>query len=222
MKQLSLDDRPREKMLRHGASALGDNELIALVIGSGSRRAGALDVANEVLDVHGGIHGLTRATPDTLSRVAGIGRAKAAQIVAALEIGRRTLVRPPAERPQLINPLAAAQYLLPLFGSRATEQFGIVLLDTKHRVIRTAILVSGTDNACIVAPREVYREAARGGASAIAVFHNHPSGDPAPSADDVALTRRLAAAGLLMGIDLVDHIILGEQRYYSFKEARAL
>jgi DNA repair protein RadC len=118
--------------------------------------------------------------------------------------------------------VAAAQYLLPLFGARATEQFGVVLLDTRHRVIRTAVLATGSGNASIVEPREVFREAALGGASAIAVFHNHPSGDPTPSADDVALTRRLAAAGVLVGIELVDHLILGEQRYYSFKEARVL
>jgi DNA repair protein RadC len=222
MKGLSIDDRPREKMLRLGATALGDNELIALVIGSGSRRRGALDVANEILAAHGGIHGLTRAAPGTLSRVAGIGRAKAAQIVAALELGRRTLVQAPAERLLIANPRVAAQYLLPLFGSRTIEQFGVVLLDAKHRVIRTAIVVSGTGNATIVEPRDVFREAALGGAAAIAVFHNHPSGDPTPSREDRELTRRLAAAGVLMGIDLVDHIILGEQRYYSFKEAHAL
>jgi DNA repair protein RadC len=222
MKRLSLDDRPREKLLRHGAGALGDNELIALIIGSGSRRADALEVANELLGAHGGIHGLTRTAPDAMARVSGIGRAKAAQIVAALELGRRTLVRAPAERLRLASPVAAAQYLLPLFGARATEQFGVVLLDTRHRVIRTAVLATGSGNASIVEPREVFREAALGGASAIAVFHNHPSGDPTPSADDVALTRRLAAAGVLVGIELVDHLILGEQRYYSFKEARVL
>lgn len=222
MRDLSIDDRPREKLLRHGAAALGDNELIALVLGSGSRHGGALTVANDLLSAHGGIHGLTRAAPETLSRTNGIGRARAAQIVAALELGRRTLVQAAADRPRLANPLAAAQYLMPLFGARSTEQFGVVLLDTKHRVIRSAIIARGTGNACIVQPRDVFREAALGGASAIAVFHNHPSGDPTPSPDDRELTRRLASAGVLMGIDLVDHIVLGDQRYYSFREARAL
>lgn len=222
MKELSLHDRPREKLLRHGAASLGDNELIALVIGSGSRLGGALDVANQLLNAHNGIHGLARAAPATLSRVGGIGRARAAQIVAALELGRRTLVCSPAERPQLLNPLSAARYLMPMFGSRPNEVFGVVLLDTRRRVIRTAVIGSGTGNATIVEPREVFREAALGGAAAIAVFHNHPSGDPAPSEDDRRLTRRLAAAGVLMGVELVDHLILGEQRYYSFKEGREL
>jgi DNA repair protein RadC len=102
------------------------------------------------------------------------------------------------------------------------EQFGIVLLDTRHRVLRTAIIVSGTTNAAVVEPRDVFREAALGGATAIVAFHNHPSGDPTPSPDDVALTRRLAAAGVLIGIDLVDHLVLADQRYCSLKEMHQL
>lgn len=222
MRDLSRSDRPREKLLRHGAGALGDNELVALIVGAGSRRGGALAIANDLLNAHGGLHGLTRAAAETLSRVTGIGPARAARIVAALELGRRTLVRAAGDRPRLDNPRAAAQYLLPLFGSRTAEEFGVVLLDGKHRVMRTAIVVHGTSNISIVEPRDVYREAAIGDATAIVAFHNHPSGDPTPSPDDLELTRRLAAAGVLMGIDLVDHLILGEQRYYSFKEARQL
>jgi DNA repair protein RadC len=109
-------------------------------------------------------------------------------------------------------------YLLPRFGARPVEQFGVVLLDSKHRVMRSTVLVSGTLNSSIVEPRDVFREAALGGAAAIVVFHNHPSGDPTPSPEDVELTRRLAAAGVLMGVDLVDHIVLGDARYCSLKE----
>jgi len=219
MKNLSVDDRPREKLLRHGVAALGDNELLALVIGQGSRNGGALSVANGLLATHGGIHGLARSTPDELARAAGIGRARAAQIVAALELGRRTLARAPNARLRMANPREAAAYLLPRFGARPTEQFGLVLLDSKHRVTRTTILVSGTLNTSIVEPRDVFRQAVLGSAAAIIVFHNHPSGDPTPSPEDVDLTRRLAAAGVLLGIDLVDHLILGDVRYYSFMEA---
>jgi DNA repair protein RadC len=218
MKDLSVEDRPREKLLRHGAAALGDNELIALVIGQGSRRSGALSVANALLAARGGTHGLARSMPDELAQVDGIGRARSAQILAALELGRRTLMRAPNARVRIRNPGDAAAYLLPLFGSRPTEQFGIVLLDSKHRVARTAILASGTLNSSIVEPREVFREATLGSAAAIIVFHNHPSGDPTPSHEDVELTRRLAAAGELMGIDVVDHVVLGDSRYCSFKE----
>jgi len=218
MKELSPADRPREKLLHHGAAALGDNELVALVLGIGTRRGSALSVANALLAAHGGLHALARSTCDDLARAAGIGRARAAQLLAALELGRRTLTRRPHARLRLGTPRQAAAFLLPSYGSRPVEQFGIVLLDTKHRVLRTTVLTVGSLNASVVEPRDVYREAALGGAAAIVAFHNHPSGDPSPSPDDVELTRRLAAAGTLMGIDLVDHIILGDVRYCSFKE----
>ncbi|MCU1382658.1 MAG: repair protein RadC [Acidobacteria bacterium] len=220
MKDLLPDDRPREKLRYHGAAALGDNELVALVIGNGSRHGNALTLANAVLAAHGGLHGLRRCAADDLIRIAGIGRARAAQIVAALELGRRTLTLKPSARLQIRRPEDAAAYLMPRFGARGVEQFGIVLLDAKHRVMRTAVLAVGTLNSSIVTPREVFREAAIGGATAIVIFHNHPSGDPTPSPDDVALTRRLVAAGSLIGIDVVDHLILGDGRYWSIKETR--
>jgi DNA repair protein RadC len=219
MKELSPDDRPREKLLCHGAAALGDNELVALVIGNGSRRGSALAVANDVLAAHGGLHGLTRCTCDDLVRVVGIGRARAAQVVAAVELGRRTLARGPSARMRIAGPREAAAFLMPRFGGRGVEQLGILLLDTKHRVVRTAVLAIGTLNSSAVQPREVFREAAIGGAAAIVVFHNHPSGDPTPSPEDRELTRRLVAAGRLMGIDVVDHLVLGDTRYWSFKES---
>jgi DNA repair protein RadC len=220
MKDLSPDDRPREKLRRHGAAALGDNELVALIIGNGSRHGNALSVANALLAAHGGLHGLTRGTADEFARIPGIGGARAAQIVAALELGRRTLSHAPSARVLIRGPVDAAAYLLPRFGSRGIEQFGIMLLDAKHRMIRTAILAVGTLNSSIVEPRDVFREAAVGGAAAIVVFHNHPSGDPTPSPDDVALTRRLVAAGMLLGIDVVDHVVLGDARYCSIKGVR--
>ena len=116
------------------------------------------------------------------------------------------------------TPRHAAAFLMPAFGARDVEQFGVVLLDTKHRVLRTTVLAIGSLNSAGIEPREVFREATLAGAAAIVVFHNHPSGDPSPSPDDVELTRRLVAAGVLMGIDVVDHMILGDVRYYSFKE----
>jgi DNA repair protein RadC len=219
MKELTPGDRPREKLLAHGAQALGDNELVALVVGNGCRERDALAVANDLLARNGGLHGLTRSTADDLQRAAGIGRAKAAQVLAAVELGRRTLTRAPRHRLQLLVPSTTAAFLMPAFGNRPVEQFGLVLLDTKYRVIRTAVVAVGTLNGTVVEPRDVFREAAMGLAAAIVVFHNHPSGDPTPSPDDVDLTRRLRAAGKLMGIELIDHMILGDAKYYSFKEA---
>jgi len=214
----ALRDRPREKLGRLGVAALGDNELLALVLGSGTRRTGALALANLVLDAAGGIHGLTACTGGELRRIPGVGEAKAGQVLAAIELGRRTLIRQPEDRPQLLTPGEVAMYLLPEFGARPVEQFGIVLLDTKHRLIRTAVLTVGTLDRSVVHPREVFREAASARAAGIVLFHNHPSGDPTPSADDMSLTRRLVAAGELMGIDVLDHLVLTATRYVSLRE----
>ncbi|HEX4346143.1 MAG TPA: DNA repair protein RadC [Vicinamibacterales bacterium] len=218
MKHLSPGDRPREKFRRHGAAALGDNELVALVLGSGRRSVDALGVANELLRDRGGLHGLARSSCEELTWVAGVGAAKAVQVLAALEAGRRTLTHAPADRPQLRSPRAIAEYLMPAFGSKQTEHFGVVLLDSKYRVLRTSVVAIGTLNSAAVEPREVFREAIVGAAAAIVVFHNHPSGDPTPSHDDEELTRRLRASGTLIGIDLVDHVVLGDARYCSLKE----
>jgi DNA repair protein RadC len=218
VKDLSPEDRPREKLHAHGPRALGDNELVAVVIGSGCHGRDALAVGNALLAARGGLHGLVQACCDDLARVAGIGPVRAAQLVAAVELGRRTLLQRPRARLQLQTPQQAAAFLMPAFSGRGVEQFGVILLDTKHRVIRTTVITVGTLDSATVEPRDVFREAALGGAAAIVLFHNHPSGDPTPSAEDVDLTRRLVAAGVLMGIDVVDHIVLGDVRYCSFKE----
>jgi DNA repair protein RadC len=218
MKIVAEHDRPREKLQRVGAAALGDNELLAIVLGHGHARTSVLDLSNAVLVAAGGVHGLVRARHEGLRRIPGIGGARAAQILAAVELGRRTLTRTARERVQITNPRTAAEFLLPQYGNRPVEQFGVVLLDTKHRILRTLILSVGTLDASIVHPREVFGAAAVAGAAALVLFHNHPSGDPKPSDDDVKLTRRLAAAGVLMGIDVIDHIILADVRYYSFQE----
>lgn len=218
MKELSEHDRPREKLRRHGAVALGDNELVALVLGTGGAGGDALRVANQVLASCGALHGVARASAGELERIPGLGPAKAAQLLAAVELGRRTMTHAPKARLQLRSPHDAAAYLLPTFGARSVEHFGIVLLDVRHRVLRTTVITAGTLNSTIVQPRDVYREAMLGGAAAIVAFHNHPSGDPSPSTEDCELTRRLSAGGQLMGIALVDHIILGDTRYCSLKE----
>jgi DNA repair protein RadC len=216
--QPAARDRPREKLGRLGAAALGDNELLALVLGSGTRRANALALANLVLEAASGVHGLAAFSGVELRRIPGVGEAKAAQVVAAVELGRRTLLREPTDRPQLLTPREVAMYLLPEFGARPVEQFGIVLLDVKHRLIRTTVLTVGTLDRSVVHPREVFREAASARAAGIVLFHNHPSGDPTPSADDLSLTNRLVAAGTLMGIDVLDHVILTATRFVSVRE----
>ena len=222
MKAISAHDRPREKLRRLGAAGLGDNELLAVVLGSGSRRRNALVLANAVLESTGGLHGLPRAHADELRHLEGMGEAKAAQVLAAIELGRRTLLRCPAARPQFVTPREVAEYLLPQYGSKPVEHFGIVMLDTKHRLLRTSIVSVGTLDSSPAHPREIFREAASACAAAVVLFHNHPSGDPAPSRDDLELTRRLAHAGEIMGIDVIDHMILADTRYFSFREAGKL
>ncbi len=222
MRHLSVGDRPREKLDRVGPAGLGDNELVALVIGSGTRRGGALEVANAVLAAVSGLHGLARVSREDLEQVPGVGRARAAQLLAAVELGRRTLLRPSQEKVAVLTPQDAAGLLMPQFGAAAVERFGVLLLDTKHRVLKTRLLSVGTLDASLVHPREVFREAVRAGAAAVVLFHNHPSGDPTPSRDDAALTERMVAAGRIMGIDVLDHLVLGETTYYSFREGKSL
>jgi len=222
MKELAPNDRPREKLLTHGPAALGDNELVALVLGSGRRHFDALAVANELLAARDGLHGLSRSSAGDLARAPGIGPAKAAQLLAAVELGRRTLTHAPRTRVQLLKPRDAVAYLMPAFGGRPVEQFGLVLLDTKYRVLRTTVLSIGTLNTTVVQPRDVFREAALGSAAAVVAFHNHPSGDPTPSDDDVALTSRMKHAGVIVGVDLLDHVILADAGYFSMKEQRLI
>ena len=222
MKDVAPHDRPREKLERLGVGGLGDNELLALVIGSGLRDQNALALANRLLARVGGLHGLPRAGLDLLCEVDGVGPARAARIAAAVELGRRTLTRAIANRPRLGTPRQLAAYLLPQFGSRQVEQFGVMMLDTKHRLLRTSIVSVGTLDSSPAHPREVFREATSASAAAVVLFHNHPSGDPTPSRDDVELTRRLVQAGEIMGIDVIDHVILADTRYFSFREAGRL
>jgi DNA repair protein RadC len=205
-----------------GPSALGDNELLAVVLGTGTRGTSALAVADSVLAATGGLHGLLTCAREDLCGVPGVGSARAAQVLAAVELGRRTLVRSPADRLPVRSPRDVAAHLLPEYGGRAVEHFGIVLLDAKHRVLKTTVLFVGTLDRSVVHPREVFREAASGRACGIVLFHNHPSGDPTPSADDLALTKRLVDAGELMGIEVLDHVVLSATRYYSVRECGRL
>jgi DNA repair protein RadC len=218
MATVPIVDRPREKLARVGAMALGDNELVALVLGTGTRSRGALLVAQDVIAMAGGVPGLVRLALDELDRVPGVGASRAARLLAAVELGRRTLFGDGDERPQMLSTKDLVAYLLPRYGGGAVERFGVVLLDQKQRVIRSVILSTGTAEASISHPRDVFRAAVLASASSVAVFHNHPSGDPLPSAADRVMTRQLVDAGELMSIGVIDHIILGDTTYFSFKE----
>jgi DNA repair protein RadC len=211
-------DRPREKLQHAGRHGLADHELVALVLGHGLSGRGAIELAEDVLECVGGIHGLARTNVDQLAAQEGIGAATAARLVAAVELGRRTLERLPDERLRFASPRELAHYLMPRYGAHPVERFGLVLLDTRHQLIRVRILSTGSLDAVAASPREVFRDALSAGAAGVIVFHNHPSGDPSPSPDDVSITHRLAAAGKILGVELIDHVIIGDARYFSMKE----
>lgn len=218
MNEVAPSDRPREKLARHGPAALGDNELVAVVIGHGRRGADALSVANTVLAAAGGARGLTRLAREQLAGISGVGPAQACRLLAAVELGRRTLLRPAAERPRILRAGDAAAQLLPAFGSHPVERFGIVLLDARYRLIGTRLLSVGSLTGSLAHPREVFREALLAGAAAVIAFHNHPSGDPAPSRDDVAVSERLRDAGKLVGVPLLDSLVLADDRFASLRD----
>jgi DNA repair protein RadC len=166
-----------------------------------------------------GLHALAARSLPELERVRGLGRAKAVRVLAALELGARIASDGGrAAPPPLQSPQEAARYLLPRYGTRPVENFGLLALDARHRLRREAVISVGCLTASLVHPREVFQEAVVSRAAALVLFHNHPSGDPEPSAEDLALTRRLAAAGSLMGIEILDHLVLGAGRYVSLKE----
>lgn len=218
MANVPVVDRPREKLARVGVEALGDNELVALVLGSGTRSRGALVVAQDVLEAAGGVRGFVRIGIDELCRVSGVGQPRAARLLAAVELGRRTFFAEAGERPQMLSTKNLGDYLMPRYSGVAVERFGAMLLDQKQRVMRCLILSSGTTEGCLMHPRDVFRAAAMASASFVVAFHNHPSGDPQPSGADRILTRRLMLVGELIGIELMDHVILGSASYFSFKE----
>jgi DNA repair protein RadC len=212
-------DRPREKLERGDVASLGDNELVALVIGHGTAGVDALAVAGGLLETSGGVHGLGRMSRAALCQRPGIGMALACRIQAAVELGRRTLQTVPPERVRLASPKTTAEYLLPRFGGYPVERFGVALVDTKVRLIRVHLVAFGALDAVVAHPREVFREATIAGAAGVIAFHNHPSGDPQPSHDDVQLTIRLARAGEILGVELFDHVVLGDMRYCSMRES---
>jgi DNA repair protein RadC len=214
--------RPREKLIHTGLPALSDPELLALVLGHGVRGRGAVTLAGDILDAAGGIHGLARSTADQLAAETGVGPATAARVVAAIEMGRRTLQRQPAPRTKITSPRELAAYLMPLYGASHVERFGVVLVDTKHQLIRVRVLAVGSSDAVTAEPREVFRDALLAGAAAVVLFHNHPSGDPTPSPDDVSMTHRMINAGRVVGIEVIDHLIVGDARYFSMRESHVI
>lgn len=194
---------------------------MSLLLGTGAQGASALELADEL--VGSGVHTLASRSLHELERARGLGPAKASRLLAALELGARIASDPGGgDAAVLDTPAATGRYLLPRYSTRPVETFGLLALDVRHRLRREVVVSVGCLTASLVHPREVFQEAVVSRAAALVLFHNHPSGDPEPSAEDVALTRRLAAAGTLMGIQVLDHVVLGRGRYVSLKERGVL
>ena len=218
MKELPADERPREKMKERGAQALGNSELLAILLRTGNFQESALRIAENLLDRQGGLAGFGNATLEDFEQVKGVGEAKAITVMAAIELGRRVTTLAPAARAVIRTPDDVAALLMPRFRYETKESFIAILLSTKNHVLKTPVISIGSLNASIVHPRELFREAINASAAAVILAHNHPSGDPAPSPEDVSLTRKLVDAGKLLDIPVLDHIVLGDGKYISFKE----
>jgi DNA repair protein RadC len=217
---LEVAERPRERLARQGAEALSNRELLALVVGTGSARDSVLEVSDRLLAR--GLHGLAGRSVNDLRRERGLGLAKASRVLAALELGTRLASGSQEKAPVLRAPADVARYLLPRYAARPVETFGLLALDVRHRLKHEAVVSVGCLTSSLVHPREVFQEAVVARAAGIVLFHNHPSGDPEPSAEDVSLTRRLAAGGSLMGIEVLDHLVLGAGSFVSLKDRGVL
>ncbi|ASS66331.1 MULTISPECIES: DNA repair protein RadC [unclassified Paenibacillus] len=218
LRELPSEERPRERMIKYGAEALSHAELLAILLRTGTASETAVHLASRILAQSGSLRGLVDMGTTELTRIKGIGPAKALQIRAGIELGRRLSQSRRGEAAVVRRPQDAADYLMEDLRYHKVEHFVCLFLNTKNHIIARETISVGTLNASLVHPREVFRSAIRHGAASIVCAHNHPSGDPSPSPEDAALTRRLAEAGELVGIDVLDHIVIGDGVFISLKE----
>ena len=220
IKELPKDERPREKMLTKGAQALSNAELLAILLRTGTKNDSVLRVAERLLKKYEelGVAALSSLGPQELSKIKGIGPVKAVTIIAAIELGKRLNGLASADKPVILAPGDAANLLMARLRYEPREHFIIILLSTKNHVLATPTISIGSLNASIVHPRELFREAINHSAAAVILVHNHPSGDPTPSSEDIALTLKLVDAGKILEIHVLDHVIIGDNKYVSLKE----
>ena len=218
MREIATDERPRERLLRHGPEVLSDGELVALILGSGVKGENVVDVARSLLETIGGLPGLVRAEARELQRARGLGPAKAAQLAAAVELGRRVQQIDPDSRPKLVTPEQVFQLLGSRLLGRAKEELYVLALDTRGRLLGAANAIHGGIDHIPVRTADVFREAIVLEAVSVILAHNHPSGDPRPSPPDVATTKAIIAAGTLLGIEVIDHVIIGQGKFVSMSK----
>jgi DNA repair protein RadC len=213
-------ERPRERLLNHGVSALSNAELLAIVLRSGSRAENVLALSTRLLAQFGGLPGLSRASFSELKAERGIGEAKTAQLLASMELGKRLLSCHPEVRTVVRSPQDIANLLMAEMSLLEQEELRVVLLNTKNQVVSIAEVYRGSVHTSLVRTSEVFREAIRQNCPALVVVHNHPSGDPTPSPEDIKVTEQLVEAGKILDIEMLDHLILGQQNFTSLKEKR--
>jgi DNA repair protein RadC len=218
IKELPSSERPRERLLNYGAGALSTAELLAIILRTGTPDENVVRMSQRLLATFDNLGGLVQANPSLLMAEKGLGPAKVTQLKAALELGRRLLVESPGERPQVRSPADAANLVLSEMGLLEQEQLRVMLLDTKNRVLETKTIYVGSLNTSLIRVGELFREAVRANCASIIVLHNHPSGDPTPSPEDVAVTRQIVQAGQLLDVEVLDHLVIGRQRFVSLKE----
>ncbi len=218
LREIPAEDRPRERLAVRGATGLTTAELIALVWGSGARGVGAVDLAEDALARHDGLAGLARASELELVDLPGVGTAKAAQLTASFELGRRLVADWPAGRWTVRSPRDVADRLLPLMGHLEREELRVVLLNAKNAVLKVVTVYQGNVSASLVRVGELFRDAVRVNAAGAILVHNHPSGDPTPSPDDLHLTAEALAAGRLLDIELLDHLVIGHDAFVSLRD----
>jgi DNA repair protein RadC len=213
IRDLPVGERPRERLAHLGEGALSTAELLAIILRTGVGGTSVLDLATRLLSSYNGLPGLARASFDELMAEKGLGEAKTSQLKAALELGRRMLSISPEDRFVIRSPADVAQLLMAEMAHLAQEHFRVLYLDTRNRLLGTETVYVGSLNASHIRVGEVFRDAVKRNCAAIIVVHNHPSGDPTPSPEDVEVTRQLVAAGNLLDIDVLDHLVIGQQRF---------
>jgi len=219
IKDLPKNEQPREKLYSYGVGSLSNAELLAIVISTGNKNETAIDLARKILSIDNrGIAYLSDVSVDELLKIKGIGEGKACQIIAAIELGKRLNKRGSVDKVKVTTPAVIVDLLMNEMRYLDKEYFNIALLDTKNQILAIENVSIGTLNASIVHPRDVYRIAIKRNANSIILIHNHPSGDITPSNEDLDVTKRLVEVGNLMGIRVLDHIIIGDSKYLSFKE----
>jgi DNA repair protein RadC len=218
IREMPAGERPRERLEHYGAAALSNAELLAIIMRSGVKGQSVLSLAQALLAKHGGLMGLARASFDDLCAEHGVGPAKTTQLKAAQEVGRRLLIESPDARPQITSPADAANLVQLEMSVLEQEEVRVITLDTRNRVLGIQTVYVGSLNTSVVRMAELFRDAVKQNAAAIIVVHNHPSGDPTPSPEDVHLTEMLVGAGEIMDVEVLDHLIIGQGRFVSLKE----